>query len=66
MFGKVMIAGVILTLIGVLLLLAGIAIRTPLEALGWIVFGLPLAFIFLVLGLVVFVAGFVLRRLSPG
>ena len=59
-----MIAGLVLMLIGGFFLVAATGIRSPLEALGWIIFGLPLAFIFLVLGLIALVAGSILRRVT--
>jgi len=61
----VVILGILLMLIGVLIFYSGSAVSTGEEALGWLIVGLPLSGLFFVVGFIVFVVGFILRKTIP-
>ena len=60
-----MILGFILMVIGTLFFFSGSAVSTGEEALGWLIVGLPLSSLFFVVGFIVFIVGFILRKAIP-
>jgi len=61
----VVILGFILMVIGTLFFFSGSAVSTGEEALGWLIVGLPLSSLFFVVGFIVFIVGFILRKAIP-